>query len=171
MTALSSQALESQQLAATLAAMTAKALLSARLRQLLYEKQMRSTDLARVMGKSFSWASAVVRGKNGVDFDTLDQLARVLEVTVPDLFTDQSAAHSPQLSKGAPRVASSSVPSSASLHIYAEVAAWLFDEAVARSGMAPAPRPAHPAPAAAPSGARRHRRARHARPRKLKESR
>ena len=59
----------------------------ARLLALLQDRHMSAADLARSVGKTDAWVSALLSGKRGTTMETFDQLAGALGVPVSDLFT------------------------------------------------------------------------------------
>lgn len=57
-----------------------------RLRELRIERGMTQEDLARVTGFSTAFISQMERGINAPSFESLESLARALDVSVKDLF-------------------------------------------------------------------------------------
>lgn len=68
---------------------TAKQALIDRLWALMGLRKMNQAELARAVHKSESWVSGVLSGRTGIQFDVLDDLARALDVEVPDLFQER----------------------------------------------------------------------------------
>jgi transcriptional regulator with XRE-family HTH domain len=66
----------------------ARRALSARVRDLLYQRRMRQTDLAEALNVSQPYVSHLLAGKRGISIDRLDYLARALDVTLSDLFSE-----------------------------------------------------------------------------------
>ena len=57
-----------------------------RLKTLRIEKQLTQEELAEITGLSTSFISSMERGINAASFETLESLAKALDVPVRDLF-------------------------------------------------------------------------------------
>lgn len=57
-----------------------------RLKTLRIEKQLTQGELAEITGLSTSFISSMERGINAASFETLESLAKALDVPVKDLF-------------------------------------------------------------------------------------
>lgn len=76
----------------SLAAVTAADVLRLRISQLLAERRLKPVDLNRIMGKSGSWATQMLKGEWNVPVQELDRLASGLEVSVASLFDESALA-------------------------------------------------------------------------------
>jgi transcriptional regulator with XRE-family HTH domain len=61
-----------------------------RLKTLRIEKQLTQEQLAKLTGLSTSFISSMERGINAPSFETLESLAKALDVPVKDLFDSDS---------------------------------------------------------------------------------
>jgi transcriptional regulator with XRE-family HTH domain len=61
-----------------------------RLKTLRTEKRLTQEELARITGLSTSFVSTLERGINAPSFETLESIAKALEVSVRDLFDFES---------------------------------------------------------------------------------
>ena len=61
-----------------------------RLKTLRIEKQLTQEELAEITGLSTSFISSMERGINAASFETLESLAKALDVPVRDLFDFES---------------------------------------------------------------------------------
>ena len=66
-----------------------------RLKTLRIEKQLTQEELAEITGLSTSFISSMERGINAASFETLESLAKALDVPVRDLFDFDS--HGPEI--------------------------------------------------------------------------
>ncbi len=57
-----------------------------RFKALRVDKQLTQEDLAKMLGLSTSFVSNLERGINAPSFETLESIAKALEVSVKDLF-------------------------------------------------------------------------------------
>ena len=61
-----------------------------RLKTLRIEKQLTQEQLAKLTGLSTSFISSMERGINAPSFETLESLAKALDVPIRDLFDSES---------------------------------------------------------------------------------
>lgn len=75
-----------------MSARTAAEILRGRIEMLRKNNRLSKTQLTKEMGVSPSWLTDVLKGRRGAPLPKLDQLARALNTTVAELFTDRDQA-------------------------------------------------------------------------------
>ena len=63
-----------------------------RLREIRASRRMTQEQFAEAVGISVDFLSLIERGRNAPSFETLDQMARKLKLSIADLFTFRDAA-------------------------------------------------------------------------------
>ena len=62
-----------------------------RIKEILKERSMTSKSLAESMGKAPQYISNIINGGKGVSINSLEEIAKHLEVPISSLFTDSKS--------------------------------------------------------------------------------
>ena len=64
-----------------------------RIKEILKERKMTSKSLAEGMGKAPQYVSNVINGGKGVSINSLEEIARYLDVPISSLFADSKSSN------------------------------------------------------------------------------
>jgi transcriptional regulator with XRE-family HTH domain len=70
----------------------ARDVLRQRVAKKLQDMKLRPADFARKMERSQAWASGFLKGEKSVPLETVDQISHVLDMPLPELFTELAQA-------------------------------------------------------------------------------